>query len=111
MKDWLEIAANAASVITALVVVFIFCVHQRGLYQRRKQLVGYLKEDRNNQFGGWHNPTYLMAALGFTEDQVFEAALNNGHIERRPGIEPDPNNPKVGRAIDVKFRYKLPNSN
>ena len=99
--------SNAASVITALVVAFAFIGHLWARQKKRNRLVECLRADRDNQFEGWHNPTYLMAHLGITEDQILQAALENKHIERKPVIEPDPKNPLIGHAVGIQFRYKL----
>lgn len=83
MDYLLGIAANLASILTAVVAAIAYFGYQSRANDRRNKMEAYLRNDKANAKPGFHGQRtvlHLMAALKFTEDEVFQACFHSPHI-------------------------------
>lgn len=104
-RDWLSIAADIAGAVTGIVAGWAGI---RFLWRKRKRriaLEGHLKEiliaDQRHGKNGRRTPLRLSADMGFTVEEILEAAFSSSKIERKPHI-----NLKTKRATALFLGYK-----
>ncbi len=103
MKDCLEIWANAASILTALVATIAFVGYHWRRCQKRRKLEDYLRNDKATAkppLTGKRTVVHLMGKLKLTEDEVFQACFQSDHVECRMAVDPN-----TGRATELLFEY------
>ena len=109
MKDYLEICANVASILTALVAVVAFIGYHWRLCYKCRKLEDYLRRDRANAeppLTGKRTVVHLMGKLKFTEDEVFKACFQSKYIACKMVVDPS-----TGRATELLFEYDHDPSN
>jgi hypothetical protein len=102
MTDWISTVADLSSIVTAVVAVTFYVQHRRELRQQVRLLEDFLKADRlhiHNFNPGCRNAVFLMAQLGLTFDEIFQASLRSKNIIRIPVQGPS------HRAEDIFFKY------
>jgi hypothetical protein len=96
----LEIAANWAAILTALVAVI---AGGRLLYERRERRLAlevYLRDKKVNPDGlERYTVMHLMAHLAMTEEEVLHAGFHSKKVKAVPGED------KQGRAVRIYFQY------
>jgi hypothetical protein len=99
-KDWLEVVANIASIVTAIVVAAAWISYQLALREKRTALVDYLKREKNKKVDkGQRSVLHLMKNLAMPKDDVLKAAFDSKHIV--PRVTEDPR----GFADSLLFEY------
>lgn len=99
-KDWLEVVANIASIVTAIVVAAAWIFYQIQLRKKRSALVDHLKAEKEKKIDkGQRSVLHLMRNLAMSEDDVLKAAFDSKHIE--PKEKPGPG----GFAETLLFEY------
>jgi hypothetical protein len=119
---WLEIVANAASIVTAIVAVFAWGYYRCGLRRKRVALENHLKAEKEKALlkngkdvsktkkdkgidRGQRTVRHLTAALALTKDDVLKAAFESKHVVTHVKS-------KHGYADKLLFEYSaLPKSN
>ncbi len=102
MTEWIGPVADLSSIITAVVAVTFYVQHRRDLSKKVRSLEEFLKADTlhvHNLNPGRRNAVFLMATLGLTEDEIFQASCRSRHIHRIPIWGPS------HRAEDIFFEY------
>jgi hypothetical protein len=107
-RDWLSIAADVAEAVTGVVagwagIRFLWRKRRRRL-ALENHLEAILAADQKHGKNGRRTPLRLSADLGFTVEEIQEAAFSSNKIERTPHI-----NPKTKRATAIFLGFK--NSN
>ena len=98
--DMLEITANWAAILTAVVATLAYVHFVGQQWRRRLALEAYLREEKQNAHGsGRRTVMHLMANLAMTEAEVLQAGFQSGKIEVVPGIDDQ------GRAVRLYFQY------
>ena len=91
-KEKLEVAANAAAILTFFGGTFAWCYYQYGFFSKKRALEKYLKGhfDRHKatrsglyQFTSLH----LTKELGLTESEILQASYNNKKIHRSEKLD------------------------
>jgi hypothetical protein len=88
LKDILEIFANLAAIITAVVATWAYGRFWLGQRNRQKKLEIYLREQK--LYGpdeGRRSVIHLMAYLSMTESEVQQAAFQSNVIVTAPDID------------------------
>jgi hypothetical protein len=103
--NWLELFANLAAILTAIVAVVAYGWYQWCICKKCRKLEAYLKlekeKDRDPSRQGQHNIIHLMAELGLTRDEILQASFRSKKIIRIPVQDKE-----IKRAVDILFRYK-----
>lgn len=100
MKDWLEIVANIAAILTAAIAVLAYFHFIWGERARRRALEDHLREEALlSQDEGRRTIIHLMAYLSMTEAEVLRAGFQSTLVRSEPGIDDQ------GRANRLYFRY------
>lgn len=90
--QWLEAAANVASIATAIIAVWAGGWYLCQRRQKRLRLENYLKAVKENAVpmgSGQRTPLQLMAALGMTEAEIVDLSFRSRCIQRVAGtIDP-----------------------
>lgn len=98
---YLESIANIASILTAIAAVAAWWCYVRDGYRKRMRLENYLRQDLNeNPAKHSHTTLHLMAELGMTEAEIFQAAFSSRHVVRN--IKTDE---ATGLAAYILFLY------
>ncbi len=90
MKDCLEIVANIAAILTALVAIMAAYYYKRDRKKKQLKLENYLraaqldKPDRHT-----YTALHLMAQLGLTESEILNASFTSRHIIRKEHVNTD----------------------
>ncbi len=103
MKEYLEICANWAAILTAVVAAGAFLWYQCGRCRRREKLEDYLRADKANPkpgLSGKRTVVHLMGKLKLTEDEVFQACFQSKHIVCKQVTDPE-----TGRGTELLFEY------
>jgi hypothetical protein len=93
--EWLNIGANIASIVTALLGAVAYGIYRREKYQKRLRLENHLKEDGNTR-----PAVFLASELGMTETEIMDAAFRSKHITRQ--LSPNMH----GGGFWILLRYK-----
>ena len=97
----LDIAANVAAILTALVAAGGYGLYRWDHYKKRQKLEAYLKAEKALRADkGQRSILHLMAELGLTEAELLQASFRSRHISRR--IAPDP---ATQRAAALLLEY------
>jgi hypothetical protein len=100
IKDGLEIAANVAAILTAVVATLAYVHFIWGERRRRLALEAYLREERRHSVDeGRRTVTHLMAHLSMTEAEVLKAGFQSKIVEAIPGMD------EQGRAVRLYFQH------
>jgi len=100
--NWLEMAANIAEVMTAIVAVGAYIHYRREQTRKREKLEQYLKAERAaNPNKHTHTILHVMAEVALTNDEVLRASFQSSHIEHVIHSDRD-----TGLADDILLRYK-----
>lgn len=98
--DMLEIAANWAAILTALVATLAYLRFVGAQWRRRRALEAHLREEkRSNRDNGRRTLMHLMANLAMTEAEVLHAGFQSRKITVAPGVD------EQGRAARLYFAY------
>ncbi|MBB3967184.1 hypothetical protein [Rhizobium metallidurans] len=101
MNETLDLIANAASILTAVVAVWAFCTYQLTRYCRRRRLEAYLKDEWGiGDDGGQRTVLHLVAQLGIAEAEIIDAAFRSKVITRKVSRD------EQGRADRLFLVYK-----
>lgn len=100
--SWLEGAADAASILTALTAAWAYGSYRIGRYQKRRRLEDHLRDLPKRAPSDDYKPTVLdlAAALGMTETEVTDAAFRSKRIERHTTT------PMFSAPAKLTFSYK-----
>jgi hypothetical protein len=96
----LTIVANVASILTAFIAAIAYLRYQCERRKKRERLVKYLREQGGKGDKGQRTMTHLIAAVGLTEADIFDAAFASDHIKRTTGKDSE-----TGRASVIFFEY------
>jgi hypothetical protein len=77
--EWLEVAANIAAIITALVATFAY---GRFLWERRNKRLRLETCLKNDQHQGGRSLLDLATTLGMTDSEIMDAAFRSKRIRR-----------------------------
>lgn len=108
--DWKALLANSANVAQIVTAAIAVIAGTRFLWRKRrrqKSLEEHLKlvlvADKASGKNGRRTPLRLSADLGFTIEEILDAAFSSKLIERKPSIDRH-----TRRATAIFLRYKLP---
>ena len=98
----LEIFANLASVLTALVAALAAVYFWNDKRSKRRRLENYLRGRKQDPLATTYQHTilHLMAKLGMTEEEILHASFSNRHIVCK--IRADHSS---GLATELVFEY------
>ena len=96
----LSIASNVASILTAFVAIVAYVRYQCERSNKRRRLEQYLRDERGMGDKGQRTMTRLIAKVGLTESDIFDAAFSSKHIKRTIDEDPD-----TGLASTIFFEY------
>lgn len=100
--NYLEIAANVAEILTAVVAGFAYIHYRLSQSRKRKRLEHYLRSERvSNPKRRTHTILHVMAQVALTQEEVLRASFDSSHIDRLIHAHPD-----TGLADDILLRYK-----
>jgi hypothetical protein len=103
MKEFLEIVANLAAILTAVMATFFFCQYHCRRHNKSIKLEDYLRKDKANAkppLTGKRTVVHLMGKLKFTEDEVFQACFQSKHVTCKTVVDSE-----TGRATELLFEY------
>lgn len=90
MRDLLEVFANVASILTALVATLAACYYAWDRRRKREKLENYLREAKaENPARHTYTVLHLMAQLGLTESEILNASFSSCHIVRKEHVNRD----------------------
>lgn len=99
--SWLEILANLASILTAVVAGGAAVYYWHDSCAKRKRLEQYLKaEHEKNPDKHTHTVVHLMAKLGMTEVEILRASFASPHVLHKTRKDYD-----TGMAAQLLFEY------
>jgi hypothetical protein len=99
-EEMLEITANWAAILTAMVATLAYFGFVRAQWRRRRALERYLRDEKlSGRDDGRRTVVHLMANLAMTEAEVLHAGFHSRKIKSVPGIDDQ------GRAIRIYFEY------
>lgn len=83
-SEVIEITANAASILTAVIAVWAFLYFQVGKLRQRWRLEAYLRDQQTgSRDGGQRTILHLVARLGMSEAEIIDAAFRSKVIDRK----------------------------
>jgi hypothetical protein len=95
----LEIAANWAAILTAVVATVAYARFVFGQLRRQWALEKHLRDERaEGEDQGRRTVVHLMANLGMTEAEVLRAGFDSKKVRAVPGVDDQ------GRAIRLYFQ-------
>jgi biotin synthase-related radical SAM superfamily protein len=101
MSYW-ELGADIASIATAMVAVFGYGYYQLAKFRNCRSLERHLQcQKESGTDKGQRGLVHLMAKVGLTEAEIFEASRRSRHIVRRVKV-----NPATNLATDLLFEYQ-----
>ncbi len=101
MKDFLEILANIASILTAVFAAGVSAIIWWDRTQKRRRLVEYLRDEATNHPATADHTIYnIMSKKGLTQDEIIHAAFNSPHVQCKVHVDPK------GVADGLRFGYK-----
>ena len=96
----LDLAANLAAILTAIVAVLAYFQFAGAQWRRRRAMETYLREEKlADADRGRRTVLHLMANLSMTEAEVLHAGFQSSKIAAHPG------NDEEGRAARIYFEY------
>jgi hypothetical protein len=75
-KEVLEIIANIAAILTAVLASWFWIYYQYDLYKKRVRVINYLREEQNKGDQGQRSIRNIMAGEGLTEADVYTAVFS-----------------------------------
>ncbi len=96
----LSIVSNVASILTAFVAIGAYAIYRCERSKKRSRLENYLRAERDKGDKGQRTVTHLIAAVGLTEADIFDAAFASAHIKRTTRKDPE-----TGLATSILFEY------
>jgi hypothetical protein len=107
--NWLSAASDLATVTLAIVGISAYGWYQIDLYNRRRRLEGFLKNEvkgkRHKDDPGRRTVLFLASALRMTEAEVLEAGFKSSNLKCVPGFDKE-----THRADVIYFEYDRKNS-
>jgi hypothetical protein len=98
--DVLEITANWAAILTAIVATVAYISFAGAQWLRRRALEAHLREEkRSGHDNGRRTVMHLMANLAMTEVEVLQAGFQSGKIKVVSGTDDQ------GRSVRLYFEY------
>jgi hypothetical protein len=86
LKEWLEIAANIAAIVTGIVAFWAWWCLKRDFSNKQKLLESYLKDEKEKakKAGkqGEHSAARITKETGLSESEILRASYNNPRIGR-----------------------------
>jgi hypothetical protein len=95
----LEVLANVAAILTAIVAVWAYGRYLWVQRQRRLRLEHHLREERHVGNQGHRTLLHLVAHLGMSEAEIIDAAFKSKVIRRRVSVDDQ------GRANRLLLEY------
>ncbi len=95
----IAVLADIATIATGAVAVWFWFRLRGDVEKRTLRLEQYLLGERKSGDAGQRSALHLMANLGMTEPQLFEAALRSRHIRLVPGQD------QHGQANRIYFQH------
>ncbi len=99
----LEVFANVAAILTAVVAVWAYGRYLWVQRQRRLRLENHLREERHAGDQGHRTLLHLVAYLGMSEAEIVDAAFRSKVIRRRVSVDDQ------GRADRLLLEYESGN--
>lgn len=97
--------ANIAAILTAVIAVFGYVLYRVERYSKRRKVENYLKHRKEAAASdgkkGQHSVLHLMAQLGLSESEVYQASFGSKHIQpvlTKGALD--------GMAKDILFEYR-----
>lgn len=98
--NMLDIAANWAAILTALVATWAYLHFVGAQWRRQRALEAHLREEKtSSRDNGRRTVMHLMAHLAMTEAEVLHAGFQSRKITVAPGVDDQ------GRAARLYFEY------
>ncbi len=98
---YLDVIANVASIVTAIVAGGFAVITWCAMCAKRKRLEEYLMaQEASNPKEKAHTVVHLMAKLGMTEAEILRASFASRHVTHK--IRPDYD---TGLAAQLLFEY------
>lgn len=89
-SEFIEIGANLASMLTAVVASCAYCSYLHQRKQKRDRLENYLKRVKEKGTDqGQRTVMHLISKLGMTETEIIDAAFQSSHIVRKVMTDED----------------------
>ena len=104
-ENHLEILANIAAILTAMIAVWAY---GRFLWERRQKrirLETHLRDEKNSADQGQRTVLHLVAHLGMSEAEIVDAAFKSKVIRRLVSVDDQ------GRADRLLLEYEYDESN
>lgn len=101
MSFTLEQVSSWATILTAIVAVIASGQYYLRRRSRRILLEDYLRTEKDQNPKPAHTVMHLMARLGMTEEEIFQASFDSTRVARK--IRSDS---KTGLAQEIVFEYK-----
>ncbi|NTI17046.1 hypothetical protein G6L29_15505 [Agrobacterium rhizogenes] len=104
-ENHLEILANIAAILTAMIAVWAY---GRFLWERRQKrirLETHLRDEKNSADQGQRTVLHLVAHLGMSEAEIVDAAFKSKVIRRLVSVD------EQGRADRLLLEYEYDESN
>jgi hypothetical protein len=99
-KDFLDILAAWASILTAAVAVLAYAVYRYERYAKRRRLENYLQAEKARGVDkGQRTLTHLVANVGMSESDILDCAFRSKHIARTVDV-------KDGKAVGLFLEYE-----
>ncbi len=102
----IQLIADAAAILTSIIVIFGYSKYQYDKCLRRSKLEDYLKAEKSNGESsnrGQRSIMHLVAELGMSEDQIYEASFKSTRISRKTKVDQS-----TGLVSDILFEWKMP---
>jgi|GEM_PF-1029765 len=91
-REWLEIAANISSIVTAVLAGIFAVRYWLWKYRKQRNLEDYLKNEKlKSKDKGQRSIMHLVAKLGLTEAEILNASFRSRYIARRISSDKDTN--------------------
>jgi hypothetical protein len=102
IRELMGALSEVATVATAIVAVWFFCISQYRAFDRKKRLEQYLEQARTldgvQGRKGYRTPMRIAANLSMTMTDVWNAATNSSKIKTQPIF-------RGGFAVGIMFYY------
>jgi hypothetical protein len=93
IKDWLEIVANIASIVTAIVAVSAWTYYRLKLRRKRQALENHLREAQTvplkSGLKKQRTLKSISAKLGLTEADILQSAFDSQNVKRIEKLDAD----------------------
>ncbi len=89
LKDWLEVVANAASIITAVLAGWAWTYYQYSLHRKRVRIEEYLEDEKKKRIDkGQRTVNNIVAGVGIAEADVSQAVFSSKKINCIKDVDP-----------------------